>query len=1124
MDEVPEDLRERLLAECVAALERGDRAWIDRACGEHPLLAEEIRATARALEALSDDAGHAAPSRPRRIGRFQLLRELGRGGGGVVHLARDTRLGRLVALKVLPSAYASSPAALERFRRETQALAKASHPHIAAIHEVGEDEGGAPYFAMEYVEGESLESILRRNASLDLASLRGADLLPGEGRPAGDGPSPPTPYVVALVRLVAKVASALERAHEVGVIHRDLKPGNVLVDRGGEPHLVDFGLARGTDAVTVTRPEAAPGTPLYMAPEQVSAARGSIGPWTDVYGLGATLYHALALRPPFSGETTEQVFDQIRTRVPESPRRLNPQVPRDLETVLFKAIEKDPRRRYPTAAAFREDLEALLTLRPIGARPPGPALRAWRWVRARPGRSAAVGLSTAAAIATIAAIAISWSGEWEGRRALAAFRKSDELAAKAMEELYEIDRRTAAFRRPEESGRMWHFEEVHREHRSGADGALERAEGAFRSALFGKRFLRGIRPGSASSLAVVLRERGRRLRGTGEEAAGKRLEDDADEWDPAGRGLARISIRTDLEANLHLFRYEPIRASPPRPYPVPRLVPVPVEVCDDRARAGLAIEVEGFDPGEFHWVVTGVEEGSPAAAAGIAEGDLIRSIGKASAEEGLFVAEVDPDGPAARAGVQPYDRIVEVGGKPIRDFYDWETVPTTKGPPEDSYLAVFDGPTEAGKQVSATLAPGELQIPSMGKVAPVDIRVRGRWFPRQGARVEGTTRLPADEAAKPTTLEEAFGLRTTDLTGPLPPVGTSPLTLSRMREGKWTLDRLGPGRSPRITLERTANPLAFLAGNRLPLTPPGLVRLPRGSYLAVVRDGPWRGTRFPFLVEDLRDLEVDCRLAHVPVPPPGFVYVPGGPFIYQGDRQVAFAEPEDRGYEDGFCIARFEVTMEKVLEFLNEAQAWPEERWQQILGDLAEIPLREDWRFERVDTRLQVPRKATARSAAVPLPDTAVTGYIEWLNRRATERGSPWRFHLPTNRQWEKAARGVDGRLFPWGFRFDPALTYSYQARWHGDGDQAGSILFLEPVGRFPTDESPYGVRDLAGGASEVNRDRVTPSIPGWTAVRGGAWVFTTPLSFRSTNMSPGSASVPMLGLRLVAVLREERK
>src|SRR5688572_29884809 len=299
-------------------------------------------------EALLLDSDETTPDGVlRRIGDYDLLEETGRGGMGVVYRARQRSLERTVALKVLLGGYFAGDEGRRRFRAEAAAAARLNHPGIVAIHEAGEADG-QPFYSMDFIEGETLATMLRRG---------------------------PLPFRQA-AELTEKIAAALHCAHTQGVLHRDLKPSNVLIDESGAPHVTDFGLAKilndarpEDDGITLTNQIV--GSPAWMAPEQAAANAAPLTPAVDVYAAGAVLYEMLTGRPPFHGETPQAVLEQVQTADPVPPRRLNVSIPADLETICLKCLEKEPRRRYASAAALSEDLRRFMAGEPVLARPPG---------------------------------------------------------------------------------------------------------------------------------------------------------------------------------------------------------------------------------------------------------------------------------------------------------------------------------------------------------------------------------------------------------------------------------------------------------------------------------------------------------------------------------------------------------------------------------------------------------------------------------------------------------------------------------------------------------------------------------------------------------------------------------
>jgi WD40 repeat protein/Flp pilus assembly protein TadD len=323
------------------------------------------------------------PPRPQNIAGFEVLAELGRGGMGVVYQARQTKLNRLVALKMILSGACAGEQELARFHGEAKAAARLQHPNIVQVHEVGEH-NGLPFFALELVGGGSL-----------------AARLAGRPLPAREA-----------ARLAEALARAVHYAHEQGVVHRDLKPANVLLTADGSPKVTDFGLAKmvqpGPDGPAPggpTQSGAILGTPSYMAPEQAQGRAHRVGPAADIYALGAILYEMLTGRPPFVAATPLDTLLQVVGDEPVPPRRLQGQVPLDLETVCLKCLQKEPAKRYASAAALADDLSRFLAGRPIQARPVGAAERAWRWCRRNP---AVASLLAAVALLLAAGTAVAW--------------------------------------------------------------------------------------------------------------------------------------------------------------------------------------------------------------------------------------------------------------------------------------------------------------------------------------------------------------------------------------------------------------------------------------------------------------------------------------------------------------------------------------------------------------------------------------------------------------------------------------------------------------------------------------------------------------------------------------------
>ena len=343
------------------------------------------------------------------IGPYRTLRELGRGGQGVVYLAEDSRLRRMVALKVLNAASGHSSESLKRFQREAEIASNIDHPGICAVYEAA-TANGMPYIAMQFIEGETLAQRLAANrAGVEMKegsfavtwSSEVVDVVESEKGGADQESSGSTPAtrrdLPEILTFFESAAQALHAAHEAGIVHRDIKPGNIIVRPDGSPVILDFGLARadGLDRMAVTQTGDVFGTPAYMSPEQL-AGSALLDRRTDVYSLGVTLFECLTLQRPFDGETRAQLYHAILHEEPTNAKRLNPALPNDLLVVLQTAIERNADRRYQTAGQFADELRRVRTHEPIRARPAGPLLRLRRWSQRSPAVAAAMAVTVLA--------------------------------------------------------------------------------------------------------------------------------------------------------------------------------------------------------------------------------------------------------------------------------------------------------------------------------------------------------------------------------------------------------------------------------------------------------------------------------------------------------------------------------------------------------------------------------------------------------------------------------------------------------------------------------------------------------------------------------------------------------
>ncbi|MBU0618413.1 MAG: protein kinase, partial [Planctomycetes bacterium] len=420
--------------------------------------ARSVQQTRNSGQSRTQPVQPAALEKHARLGDFEILEELGRGGMGVVYRARQLSLNRIVALKLLSTGLVQSERAITRFMREAQAAARLHHTNIVPIYAQGQ-EGDYFYYAMELVEGESLDQVLRREMQASVGEaqtvkLRDPQARAGVTRPLSSATAllrsamstarlsriahrlGPSRDLKRVVRLVAGVAEGLHHAHEQGVVHRDIKPQNLLLGPDDELHITDFGLARMLDEPGLTRSTEMVGTPAYMAPEQITGPNTAIDRRTDVYALGVTMYVMLTLRRPFQGEAYEQTIHQILSREPRPPRKIDPRIPVDLETICLRAMEKEPQRRFPTAGEMARDLRRWAEGFAIASRPIGPIAKTIRWARRNPARASAVG--TASLLAVLIPLAAFFSiktGEAQLDRAWNTLRDDYRESGRALAEL-----------------------------------------------------------------------------------------------------------------------------------------------------------------------------------------------------------------------------------------------------------------------------------------------------------------------------------------------------------------------------------------------------------------------------------------------------------------------------------------------------------------------------------------------------------------------------------------------------------------------------------------------------------------------------------------------------------------
>ncbi|QDU26769.1 Serine/threonine-protein kinase PrkC [Anatilimnocola aggregata] len=471
---------DELLAQYIEAREAGRMIRREEFLAQHPEFAKELAEFIAAqaeiervavplreaayAQGLSDDtqswgqensqrdskaAEHSPP--PRQLGEFHLIREIGRGGMGVVYEAEQQSLRRKVALKVLPFAAAIDPRRLQRFKNEALAAANLRHENIVAVYGVGA-ELGVHYYAMQLIEGQSLSELVgelrqQKNNEPSVATeivksstaQLAAESTAGRGNIAASLTHNSRKYFEWVARVGQKAAHALHYAHEVGIVHRDIKPANLLIDTRGEIWITDFGLAQIAGDTGLTISGEILGTLRYASPEQAQALPGIIDHRTDVYSLGATLYELLTLRPIFDGRDRNRLLKQIAEADPEAPHKIAPNVPEELETILLKALSKAPADHYSTAAEFAEDLKRFIDDKPIRARRPTSLELARKWLKRHP--SVVVTGVILLILTTIGSLATSAIVRGEQQKVVQAYKREQTRANEA-EAQYKLARRS----------------------------------------------------------------------------------------------------------------------------------------------------------------------------------------------------------------------------------------------------------------------------------------------------------------------------------------------------------------------------------------------------------------------------------------------------------------------------------------------------------------------------------------------------------------------------------------------------------------------------------------------------------------------------------------------------------
>jgi serine/threonine protein kinase len=446
-----------LVAEITDKLQAGQPVEMEQYVARHPEWADRLRDILPALEMMAQVSGGTGNDGEDQreeplqgtLGDYRIVREIGRGGMAVVYEAEQVSLGRRVALKVLPFAATMDPRQLQRFHNEARAAASLHHEHIVPVHAVGWQRA-VHFYAMQLIEGKSLAELIaaRDSASWGQRPPEAAVETTGHGaspegdapaaaapdtRPAAAAPTEAAPRDAAHFRCITgwgiQAAEALEYAHALGIVHRDIKPANLMLDGRGKLWVTDFGLARTVTDAGLTMSGDLLGTLRYMSPEQALARHGLVDHRTDVYSLGATLYELLTSQPAVEGQDRREILKQIADEEPRPPRALDRSIPEDLETIVLKALAKEPAERYTTARELADDLRRFLEYKPIGARRPTVAHRLLRWSKRHQAAMATTCLLLMLGVIGLAiSSALIWREKKETEQALKGAKKEERLA------------------------------------------------------------------------------------------------------------------------------------------------------------------------------------------------------------------------------------------------------------------------------------------------------------------------------------------------------------------------------------------------------------------------------------------------------------------------------------------------------------------------------------------------------------------------------------------------------------------------------------------------------------------------------------------------------------------------
>jgi serine/threonine protein kinase/formylglycine-generating enzyme required for sulfatase activity len=970
---------------------------------------------------------------PKQLGDYRIIRELGRGGMGVVYEAEQISLGRHVALKVPPAQALLDPSFLERFRYEARAAAKLHHPNIVPVFGVGE-ENGVHFYAMQFIPGRNLDSVIGSMGLLggkpSVAEVESANRPPAastahvtldgeageEGLPSPDGeptgsPRPPPRsgssgragtasedrgYYRHVARIGRQVADALGYAHREGILHRDIKPANLLLDAQGNVWVTDFGLAKASDSKGLTQSGDVVGTLAYMAPERFS---GWSSPQSDIYALGLTLYELLALVPAFRDPDPTRLIRRIKEEEPTRPSKIRRRVPIDLETIALKAMAKEPERRYASAGELVEDLDRYLSGQAIHARPPSSAYLLKVFVKRN-----RIAFSTAAVVIAILGLAAFGSGQI---RSAKRFDENMALGQRRTEQFQELKGRIAAL------------------------------EGKWNA-------LRGAHPSWAPPW-----ER----------------DDELEAWQDlqAARKGIHQSYQNAVLAFNKALEDAPLGSSRRR---------APLRALEDlywnRLQEANGLGGVFIEPEEYKVMIQSLGLGTHAE----------------ELEWGTVALESDPPG----AEVFCY----------IYEEFEAHLIPIP-----------FD-PRKGKQDIGAGLL-GEpfLEVESIlrPELSPFKARDRFLKIADRPLRLEGDLAkalggVKAGEEVQVAVLRGGNEEKVRWVPFPEAPAGGAPGTVPPGRVVN-TRDQFG------FTL--AGYPLPALSACLLGKTAAGSpleMKLPEGSYLFVFHKAGYRDTRFPVAVPRKGPLRETVRLLQDEEIPEGFVWIPAGALSTGGDQEAFQSLPPGENRVEGFFLGRRETTLREYLEFLNDANV-PDggeitPTLPEVLNELSKLkPPKATLRVIPVNElnnkafvlkaqgrwALPTPSSLTEDSPVIGVSQLAAQEYAAWYTR---VKGKGIKFRLPTDLEWERAARGADRRTFVWGNY--PIWSFT----WSAKGLNKEIKSFPTRAGIYPLDESVFGVRDLDGSVSEHTTGRTQSEQKyRYTSLRGGNFYNTDDFYFR---------------------------